>query len=404
MPNRPALLLTCLLCLSMGFLPMGRVAQANSGPNVVFLSPDDSRFWYMVSDFMTEVAKDLGMNLEVVFDHDSHRYSYLKIAEHVLGRENKPDYLVFMFREQVANRMLTYANEMGVKVFTFNTDIPAATKASVGGPRETLSNWIGHLVPDNLAAGRALVSILTEQALHMGLIEPEQVLPIVGLSGTLDSSAAKDRQQGLEDMARSKQSELFQFVDAQWSRQQAKTKTQVLLQRFPQAAAIWSASDGMALGAIDAVKMMGIRPGADVVIGGIDWEPQALEAIRAGELAVSLGRHFMGGGLALLLLHDYHHGFDFSDETSPPMLSYQLKPVTIDNVDKVEKIMDPEHWRNADFRSFSRTLGSGKSKHKQSAEELMDGFTSALVGAYSRSVSRLPDGASVGSSSDSGNK
>lgn len=75
MVHRLALLLIFFLFLLMGFLPMVRVAQANPGPSVVFLSPDDSRFWYLVSEFMVEVAADLDLNLEVLFDHDSHRYS-----------------------------------------------------------------------------------------------------------------------------------------------------------------------------------------------------------------------------------------------------------------------------------------------------------------------------------------
>lgn len=404
MVHRLALLLIFFLFLLMGFLPMVRVAQANPGPSVVFLSPDDSRFWYLVSEFMVEVAADLDLNLEVLFDHDSHRYSYLRIAEDVLGRENKPDYLVFMFKEQVSTRMLTYANEMGVKVFTIDTGVPAATKASVGGPRETLPNWIGHLAPDNVGAGRTLTTILEQQAQRLGLAGPGQSLPLVALSGTLDSSAAKDRQQGLVDAASANRSYILQLVDAEWSRKLAKTKTRVLLKRYPQVAAIWSASDGMALGAIDAAKQAGKRPGEDVLVGGVDWEPEALEAIRSGELAVSLGRHFMGGGLALLLLHDYHHGFDFSDDTSPPVLSYQLKPATIDNVDIVEKIMEPEHWRNVDFRRFSRVVDVGEPGARQSADDLMDGFTNALVAAYSRSASKLSVGARAGSSPDSGNK
>lgn len=404
MMYRPALLLILFLFLSMGLLSPGRMVQASSGPSVVFLSPDDSRFWYLVSEFMTEVASDLDLNLEVLFDHESHRYSYLRIAEDVLGRENKPDYLVFMFKEQVSTRILTYASEMGVKVFTIDTGVPAATKASVGGPRETLPNWIGHLAPDNAGAGRTLTTILEQQAQRLGLTGPGQPLQLVALSGTLDSSAAKDRQQGLVDAVSANRSNLLQLVDAEWSLDLAKKKTLVLLQRYPQVAAIWSASDGMALGAIDALKQAGKRPGEDVLVGGVDWEPRALQAIRNGELAVSLGRHFMGGGLALLLLHDYHHGFDFSDDKSSPILSYQLKPATIDNVDMVEKILDQELWRNVDFRSFSRVTDVGEPDIPQSADELMDGFTSALVAAYSRSASRLPAGASAGSSPVSGNR
>lgn len=401
---RPALMLVFLQFLLIGFLSTSRAAQANSNPSVVFLSPGDTRFWHMVSEFMEEVAADLDLDLEILFDPDGHRYSNLKLAENVLGRESKPDYFVFVPKEQVSTRILKYANEMGVKAFTFNTGVPAATKASVGMPRETLPNWIGHLESDDVAAGRKLAVILQQQSQSLGLVEPGQPLPLLAFSGTLDSSAAKDRQQGLMDAVEDSRINFLQLVSAKWSRQLAKGKSRVLLQRYPQVAAIWSASDGMALGALEAVKQAGKQPGKDVLFGGIDWEPEALETVRSGELAVSLGRHFMGGGLVLLLLHDYHQGVDFSNDRSPPLLSYQLKPATAENVDMVEQIMDQQRWQSVDFRRFSRAAGSGEPNSQKSADELMDEFTGALAGPYSRSASKLPVDSNAGASPDSENR
>ena len=401
---RPILMLTFSLYLSMGCSGLGAAVQVGSRPDVVFLSPDDSPFWHMVSGFMTEVAADLDLNLEVLLDRNGHRYSYLQIADDVLSRENKPDYLVFMCKEQVTTRMLRYANEVGVKVFTFNTGIPDATRASVGLPRETLPNWIGHVMSDDAAAGRNLAILLEQQSQRLGLIGPGQPVPLIALSGTLDSSAAKDRQQGLMSTVDASQSKLLQLVDAEWDRELAAVKTLVLLRRHPQATGIWSASDGMALGAVKAARKAGRLPGKDVVIGGFDWEPEALAAIRSGDLAVSFGRHFMGGGLVLLLLHDYHYGFDFSDDRSSTVLSYQLQPVDINNVDIIEKIMDREQWRSVDFSRFSRVSEPEKSESRPGADELVNEFTNALIEAYSISVSRLLLGPCTSSAPDSGNR
>lgn len=396
---RPALTLACLL-----FLLITPVVQANPGPNIVFLSPGDSRFWHIVSGFMREVAADLDLDLEVLFDPDGHRYSGLQMAKNVLDRENKPDYLMFVSREQITTRVLKYANEAGVKVFTFNTGVPAATKASVGMPREVLPNWIGHLEANDVAAGRKLADILEQQSQILGLIQPGQALPLLALSGGLDSSAAKDRQKGLAEAVDANQIDLLQLLNAGWDRQLAKGKTEILLQRYPQMKAIWSASDGMALGAIEAVRQAGKQPGKDILFGGVDWEPEALEAIRSGELAVSLGRHFMGGGLVLLLLHDYHQGFDFANGKSPPLLNYQLKPATIENIEMVEQVVDHQRWQSVDFRRFSRTVDSGESNSLKSADDFMDEFTMALAGPYSKSASRLPVGRSEGSPPGSGNR
>ncbi|MBW4934939.1 ABC transporter substrate-binding protein [Marinobacter sp. F4206] len=374
MKSRLRLVVGCLLSVCL-LSP----AYAESRPSVVFLSPDDSRFWIMVADFMTAVASDLEMDLSIEVDRDSHRFSYLNLLRSVLNRPDKPDYLVFMCKEEVTARMLRLANDAGVKVFTFNTDVPAEAQRAVGLPRQSLANWIGHLSPDNVAAGRRLTDILGQQASDLGLIEPAQPLSLIALSGTRDSSAAKDRNTGLLKVVNDQRATLSQLVHAGWSTEEARKKTRVLLKRYPDTKSIWSASDGMALGAIEAARVVGMQPGTDLVIGGVDWEPRALAAIREGELAVSLGRHFMGGGLLMLLLHDYHRGQDFVSGDQVPLLRYELEPATRKNVARVERIMDPDHWRSVRFERFSQALNPDPAPRWHNTSQLMDAFASALA-------------------------
>ncbi|PPI85041.1 sugar ABC transporter substrate-binding protein [Marinobacter maroccanus] len=373
MKSRPSLLLISFLLLLTGTL-----AHAGPRPSIVFLSPDDSRFWQLVAGFMEAVAEDLDVDLEVQYDRESHRFSYLRMAKDVLSRQEKPDYLLFMCKENVTESMLRLADGAGVKAFTFNTDVPDAARASLGLPRTVLPGWLGHLSPDNIAAGRALVTLLGKQAEQLGLAS-EPGIPMVALSGTRDSSAAKDRDGGLLAAAVQQRSELLQLVYANWSRELAREKTEILLKRYPNTVSIWSASDGMALGAIEAARNEGRTPGQDLLVGSVDWQPEALEKIRQGELLVSMGRHFMGGGLALLLLHDYHHGRDFGDMSPDYVFRYELEPATRDNIDQVQRIMDPENWSAVDFRRFSRAGGAEASGSVRSAEALMDRMGEALA-------------------------
>ena len=373
----------------IGFLLLFTVPLADAGtrPSVVFLSPDDSRFWQLVAGFMEAVAEDLEVDLEVQYDRESHRFSYLRMAKDVLAREEKPDYLLFMCKEHVTESMLRLADGAGVKTFTFNTDVPDAARASIGMPRSVLSGWLGHLSPDNIAAGRSLVTLLGKQAEQLGLASGPSI-PMVALSGTLDSSATKDRNGGLLAAAVQQRSELMQLVYANWSGTLAREKTEVLLKRYPNTVSIWSASDGMALGAIEAARNAGRTPGKDLLVGGVDWEPEALESIRQGELLVSLGRHFMGGGLALLLLHDYHHGQDFGDMSPDYVFRYKLEPATRDNVERVQRIMDPENWSAIDFRRFSRVGETETGKTVPDSDAVLDAITGALAGQRADTVAR----------------
>jgi ABC-type sugar transport system substrate-binding protein len=373
----------------IGFLLLftGPLADAGTRPSVVFLSPDDSRFWQLVAGFMESVAEDLEVDLEVQYDRESHRFSYLRMAKDVLAREEKPDYLLFMCKEHVTESMLRLADGAGVKTFTFNTDVPDAARASIGMPRTVLSGWLGHLSPDNIAAGRSLVTLLGKQAEQLGLASGPSI-PMVALSGTLDSSATKDRNGGLLAAAVQQRSELMQLVYANWSGTLAREKTEVLLERYPNTVSIWSASDGMALGAIEAARNAGRTPGKDLLVGGVDWQPEALESIRQGELLVSLGRHFMGGGLALLLLHDYHHGQDFGDMSPDYVFRYKLEPATRDNVERVQRIMDPKNWSAIDFRRFSRVGETETGKTVPDSDAVLDAITGALAGQRADTVAR----------------
>ncbi|WP_396622182.1 ABC transporter substrate-binding protein [Marinobacter sp. W-8] len=383
------MVLRVVLMISLFLGTVSRVADADTLPNpsasdrlpnVVFLSPDTSRFWHMVAGFMEQVAADLEVEFDVLFDEGRHRLSYLKLVQQVLSREDKPDYLIIMWKDQVTTQILEYARQHKVKVFSFNTAVPEAAREKVGSaPREKVENWIGHLGVDNVSGGQKLARLLEQRALELTLIQPGQPVPIVALTGTLDSSAARDRSLGLLEATDGAGSELLQSVRADWSELEARDKTSVLLRRYPNTAAIWSASDGMALGAMDAARRAGLRPGNDLVVGGIDWEPEALAAIRAGDLYVSLGRHFMGGGLALLLVHDYHRGYDFADSGQSASMHYQFQAATADNVDDIAHMLAPENWKAVDFRAFSRVFNSQLREVPVSAERLMDGFSAALM-------------------------
>ncbi|SES36067.1 monosaccharide ABC transporter substrate-binding protein, CUT2 family [Tranquillimonas rosea] len=73
---------------------------------------------------------------------------------------------------------------------------------------------------------------------------------------------------------------------ANWDRTQGYNKTQSMLQANPDVDGIISGNDEMALGAIAALKEAGKL--GDVVVGGFDGSPDAVDAIKAGELAYSV--------------------------------------------------------------------------------------------------------------------
>ena len=73
---------------------------------------------------------------------------------------------------------------------------------------------------------------------------------------------------------------------ANWDRTQGHNKMQSMLQANPDIKGVISGNDEMALGAIAALKKAGKLK--DVVVGGFDGSPDAVAAVKAGELAYTV--------------------------------------------------------------------------------------------------------------------
>lgn len=74
---------------------------------------------------------------------------------------------------------------------------------------------------------------------------------------------------------------------ANWDRTQGFTKMQSILQANPNVQAVISGNDEMALGAIAALKEAG-KLTEGMVIGGFDGNPDAVEAVKAGEMSYTV--------------------------------------------------------------------------------------------------------------------
>ncbi|GEN26200.1 D-ribose ABC transporter substrate-binding protein [Halomonas cupida] len=73
---------------------------------------------------------------------------------------------------------------------------------------------------------------------------------------------------------------------ANWDRTQGYNKMQSMLQANPGISGVISGNDEMALGAIAALKEAGRLE--DVVVGGFDGSPDAVDAVKAGEMAYTV--------------------------------------------------------------------------------------------------------------------
>jgi len=113
---------------------------------------------------------------------------------------------------------------------------------------------------------------------------------IVELRGRAGSSPATDRALGFRSVINNYPD--MQIVISRWANferlEGQKVMEDIILSIGRDFDAVYAHNDEMAIGAIQALKAVGIHPGEDVILVSIDGEKDALKAIIAGELGASV--------------------------------------------------------------------------------------------------------------------
>ncbi len=137
------------------------------------------------------------------------------------------------------------------------------------------------------------------------------------MTSTPGSSVAADRAKGFKDeIAKHPGMKILASQTGNFSRAQGERVMQNLVQSLgPQITAVYAHNDEMALGAIEALKAAGRKPGVDVIVASIDGQRAALEAIQSGELGVTVESNPRFGPLAFETIEKVRKG-----ETVPPKI------------------------------------------------------------------------------------
>ncbi|MDB4879380.1 MAG: rbsB, ribose transport system substrate-binding protein [Gemmatimonadetes bacterium] len=140
---------------------------------------------------------------------------------------------------------------------------------------------------------------------------------IVELTGTPGSSVAADRAKGFRDgIAKHPGMTILASQTGNFSRAQGERVMQNLAQSLgTRITAVYAHNDEMALGAVQALKATGRKPGTDVTIVSVDGQRAALEAIQGGELGATVESNPRFGPLAFDTIEKLRR-----KETIPPKI------------------------------------------------------------------------------------
>lgn len=109
---------------------------------------------------------------------------------------------------------------------------------------------------------------------------------VVELEGTVGASAAVQRKQGFDDYIANNCPDI-EILDSQtgdFTRAMGKEVMESFLKSYSDIDAVFCHNDDMALGAIEAIKEAGLKPGEDIKVVGVDGVKGAFESMLAGEM------------------------------------------------------------------------------------------------------------------------
>ncbi len=221
-------------------------------------------------------ASKLGINLVVqAAEREVDVEKQMQIVENLIQRKVDAICVTPSGSKEIVPAIVK-ANRAGIPILVVDTRVDAATLEEAGG---RVATFIGS---DNVEGGRIAAEYLVKRLEGEGKVAILEGIPghETGDARLSGFHQVVDRIPGIEIVA---------SQTANWERDQGYNVFQNILQSHPGVQALFTCSDLMALGAIEAIAAAG-RTG-DLIVVGFDALPEAREAILQGTMAGSVAQH-----------------------------------------------------------------------------------------------------------------
>jgi simple sugar transport system substrate-binding protein len=160
-------------------------------------------------------------------------------------------------------------------------------------------------VKEGEKAGNWLADYLKKQ----GMDDGSKPINIVELQGTTGSAPAIDRKTGFANiLAKHPNWKLTRSQTGNFTTSEGKAVMEAFLKADPNIQVLYAHNDGMALGAIQAIKEAGLKPGKDIIVVGVDAVKGAFEAIVAGDMNCTVECSPLLGPQAVQAVRDLRDG------------------------------------------------------------------------------------------------
>jgi ribose transport system substrate-binding protein len=259
-----ALILSIILVLAACSTeaPGSKKDKATKGEGTDFkigfsVSTLNNPFFVTLSEGAKAQAKEMGATLTVVDAQDDASKQASDVED--LIQQGVDLILINPTDSEAVVATVESANAAGIPVITVD-------RSSEGG------EVVSHIASDNKAggelAGQYMIDLLGDDA------------KVVELEGIAGSSAARDRGDGFNTVAKDKLN-IVAKQTANFNRAEGLTVMENILQGNPDVKGVFAHNDEMALGALEAIEAAGL----DIQVVGFDATDDAVKSVEAGKLA-----------------------------------------------------------------------------------------------------------------------
>ncbi len=195
--------------------------------------------------------------------------------------------------------VLQEAKRAGIPVVMIDRDVAKEDQ----GLRLTIMG--SDFVKEGEKAGNWLADYLQKK----GLDDGRKTINIVELQGTTGSAPAIERKTGFANiMAKHSNWKITRSQTGNFTSSEGKQVMEAFLKADKNIQVLYAHNDQMALGAIQAIKEAGLKPGKDIIIVGVDAVKGAFEAMVAGEMNASIECSPLLGPQAVQAVRDLRDG------------------------------------------------------------------------------------------------
>jgi ABC-type sugar transport system substrate-binding protein len=195
--------------------------------------------------------------------------------------------------------VLEEAKKAGIPVVMIDRDVAKADRSL----RLTIMG--SDFVKEGEKAGTWLADYLKTK----GLDDGKKEINIVELQGTTGSAPAIDRKTGFANIMKDHANwKITRSQTGNFTTSEGKAVMEAFLKADKKIQVLYAHNDGMALGAIQAIKEAGLKPGKDIIVVGVDGVKGAFEAMVNGEQNASIECSPLLGPQAIAALRDLRDG------------------------------------------------------------------------------------------------